>query len=1095
VATPVTGTFLFTDLVDSTAIASRLGPDAAEELRLAHFAVLRSSATGTGGIEVKSTGDGLMLMFTSPSRALSCAVAIQQGVDRHNQRSAEPLSVRIGLSMGEATEDEGDYYGDCVVEAARLCAAADGGQILTTELLRAVVGRHATQEFASIGALELKGLPDAVPAVEVRWVAESIEGSVPLPGRFVGPAAEGLFGFFGRGDELELLLAASKRATSEGRTEVVFLAGEPGIGKTTLAAQVSRALHGEGATVLFGHCVEELAIPYQPWVESLSHLLEHAPGDLLERCLERHGATLARLVPVLARRTDTIPAAGDAEGDRFVLLEAITDILRTAGAESPVVLVVDDLQWADAASLQLLRHVVTAAPSPAMLVIGTYRDSDVARDHPLTSFLADMRREPNVARVALRGLDDDEILALMEGAAGYEMQDDGIALAHAVYEETDGNPFFTGELLRHLYETGAIALDESGQYVLTIDLDEVGLPGSVREVVRRRVDRLGEETTRALSVASVVGREFDLEVISAVAEIDEDVLLELLEAATGAALVVELPTTAGRFRFDHALIQHTLYQDLSATRRQRLHQRIAQVLEELAGAHAPPVAELARHWLAATRPADVGKAIEYARLAGEAAIAALAPEDAIRWYSQALELQERQAADDVEARCDLLIGLGDAQQRAGVPAHRETLLEASALADRLDDADRLVRSALANTRGTITMDVDLDRIRVLEAALARVDRNTAIGARLLVALANEIDPDEWERARDLALEAVSVARQSGDDATLLTVLNGTGTTLGQPDRIDERLARTEEAIELADRLGDRAASFQARYEHRHVLMELLRVEEADALREDLLRRAGELGLPFLRWQAEIIVGSREMDRGLLETAESHVEATMTLGTRTGIVEALATYGGQLHDIRLMQGRRREIAPLFIEAAIANPTIPSLRTAAIGLCFEVGDLAEARRRYDDEVASGFSYPRAAQWLGAMDGAVDGCVMLGDSAGAATLYERLLPYADRAIYQIATSTRPLAGLLARLATQLGRFDEAEEHFEKAVGYGERLQAVYWTMRTLLDHADLCVARGAPGDDERARELATRARDTSREFGFAGLEARADAMLSPA
>ena len=163
-ATAVTGTFVFTDLVDSTAIASRLGPEAAEELRQAHFGILRSAAEHTGGFEIKSTGDGLMLMYTSPSRALSCAVGIQQGIERHNTRSPEPLAVRIGISMGEVTEDEGDYYGDCVVEAARLCAAAEGGQILTTELLRALIGRHATHEFVSVGELELKGLPDAVPA-------------------------------------------------------------------------------------------------------------------------------------------------------------------------------------------------------------------------------------------------------------------------------------------------------------------------------------------------------------------------------------------------------------------------------------------------------------------------------------------------------------------------------------------------------------------------------------------------------------------------------------------------------------------------------------------------------------------------------------------------------------------------------------------------------------------------------------------------------------------------------------------------------------------------------------------------------------------
>ena len=146
--TPITATFLFTDLVGSTALASRLGPDAAEALRQAHFAILRGAAEATGGIEVKTTGDGIMLMFTGPSRALSCGAAIQQGVDRHNRRGEESIDLRVGISMGEAVEEAGDYFGDCVVEAARLCDKAAGGQILTTELLRAMVGRHSTHEFA-----------------------------------------------------------------------------------------------------------------------------------------------------------------------------------------------------------------------------------------------------------------------------------------------------------------------------------------------------------------------------------------------------------------------------------------------------------------------------------------------------------------------------------------------------------------------------------------------------------------------------------------------------------------------------------------------------------------------------------------------------------------------------------------------------------------------------------------------------------------------------------------------------------------------------------------------------------------------------------
>jgi tetratricopeptide (TPR) repeat protein len=551
----------------------------------------------------------------------------------------------------------------------------------------------------------------------------------------------------------------------------------------------------------------------------------------------------------------------------------------------------------------------------------------------------------------------------------------------------------------------------------------------------------------------------------------------------------------GRFRFDHALIQHTLYQDLSATRRQRLHQRIGQVLEDLAGTHAPPVAELARHWLAATRPADAGKAMEYARLAGEAAIAALAPDDAIRWFSQALELQERQAAADLEARCELLIGLGDAQQKAGVPAHRETLLEAAALAERLDDCDRLARSAIANTRGSITMDADVERIRVLEAALARVDRETAMGAKLLAALANEIDPDEWERARALALEAIAVARRTGDDATLLEVLTSTGMVLAQPDCIDERLARSQEAIALADRLGDRAAGFQARYALLQTLEAALRIDEANVLLDDLVDRADALQLPFARWQAAIAVCAGEIRRGHLDAAEALAEATMTQGMRAGVVEALAVYGAQLYETRWTQGRRDEIAPLFIEAAKENPSIPSLRTAVIALCFEMGDVDQARRRYDDEVAIGFSYARTMSWLSSVEGVVEAALLFDDRAGAAVLYEMLLPHSDHSVAAIATASRPVARMLGCLATRLGRYEEAEQHFVSALASCERLEAPFWTARTLLDHAELCVARGAPGDDEQAHELAARARDLATGLGNALLEARADAILTPA
>ena len=268
-----TVTVVFTDLVDSTATAERLGPDAAEELRKTHLRLLRGAITGSGGTEVKNLGDGLMITYSSPSRALAGAVGMQQAVDHHNRSGSQPLSVRIGISAGEAVEEDGDYFGDPVVEAARLCEAAGGGQIIAADVVRALVGRHAAQTFVQVGPLQLKGLSEPVVAVEVLWESATMADSVPMPVRLVGAASDALFGFFGRGSELATLEEVRKRSQAMHRCQVVFIAGEAGMGKTALVAQASRAAHEQGAVVLFGHTDEGLGVAYQPWIEVLTSVV------------------------------------------------------------------------------------------------------------------------------------------------------------------------------------------------------------------------------------------------------------------------------------------------------------------------------------------------------------------------------------------------------------------------------------------------------------------------------------------------------------------------------------------------------------------------------------------------------------------------------------------------------------------------------------------------------------------------------------------------------------------------------------------------------------------------------------------------------
>ncbi len=314
------------------------------------------------------------------------------------------------------------------------------------------------------------------------------------------------------------------------------------------------------------------------------------------------------------------------------------------------------------------------------------------------------------------------MVALLEAAAGQSLDAAGVGLAHAVYRETDGNPFFVSEVLRHLSETGAIYRDSSGRWVAESALEQLALPDSVRVVIGARVGRLGKDAGRVLSVASVIGRDFDLDLLARATKTSEDDLLDILDAAASVALVREVADT-GRYSFAHALIQHTLYEDLGHNRRARSHRQVAEALEDLCGDRpSARVGELARHWTCATHPSTWPRPSDIRRQAGDAALGALAPGDALRYYAQALDLYPQVADPDPVLGIDLAIGLGTAQRQTGDPASRETLLTAARQAARSRRYDRLVAAALANDRGYTSNNnaTDTDKVEVLEMAVDRL---------------------------------------------------------------------------------------------------------------------------------------------------------------------------------------------------------------------------------------------------------------------------------------------------------------------------------------------------------------------------------------
>ena len=283
----------------------------------------------------------------------------------------------------------------------------------------------------------------------------------------------------------------------------------------------------------------------------------------------------------------------------------------------------------------------------------------------------------------------------------------------------------------------------------------------MREVVAQRVANLGAETERALSMASVIGGDFDLSVLAALLMHDELELSDLLDGATMAGLLQEVAGDTDRYRFVHALIQHTLYQDLTATRRRRAHLQVAELLEDTGTDDPERLAALARHWLAATLQADITKAVYYTRRAGRAALAAYAPDDAVAWFSQALEVLDHHGAPEAD-RGQLLVELSIAQSVAGMPGHRQTLLEAAEIAQRLGDADLLMAAALGGRRGFGGMtETDLERATLFQAALSSPGpREPGQRALLLASLAEVTDARDWQRRRELADEAVALGHRA-----------------------------------------------------------------------------------------------------------------------------------------------------------------------------------------------------------------------------------------------------------------------------------------------------------------------------------------------
>jgi class 3 adenylate cyclase/tetratricopeptide (TPR) repeat protein len=1089
---------LFTDLVESTALAARVGPEAAEGLRREHFTLLREAIAAAGGREVKSRGDGLMVAFASSVAATRSAVAMQQAAEQRNRHSEHRLELRVGVSLGDVTTDAGDYYGPPAVEGARLCDAASGGQILATEVVRLMAGTREDYSFRAAGELELKGFPAPVPAFEVVWQPLSRAASaIPLPGRIRGIPETGFVGREIERSEMQELWQHVLR----GERTVLLLSGEPGIGKTRLASHFASGAYEQGATVLYGACEEDLGAPYRPWIEAVGHLVAHVDEQALEAHVEHHGGELLRLVPQLRGRLPSVaePRQSDSETERYVLYAAITDLLETSSTDDPLVLMLDDLHWADRESLLLLKHLSQGPSQAKLLVVGTYRDSEMSAGHPLSPVLAELRREGSVHRIALRGLDDTEVAALMESAAGHALDAAGLELAGEVSRETNGNPFFTAEILRSLVEQGAIAQGADGRWTVSGRIGELELPQSVREVVGHRVRRLGGKALHTLSAASVIGRDFDLELLARVVESDPEPVLTLLEEGVSASLLRESVAVPGRFTFAHALIEHTLYEELGRTRRARLHQRVAAELEELGAQEIDArLGELAHHWAAAVQPSVVGKALYYSRRAGERALESLAPVQARQWFERALELDEQSGEHDPRRRCELMIGLGEAQRQSGEPAFRETLLEASRVAQEHGALDQLADAVLATSRGFTNSigRTDDELVGMYRAAAEALPRDDPRRARVLALLALELAYTVPLAERQaLADEALQIARSHDDPRLLAHVLACHPLATADASTLEARLRHTAEHVAVCDRIGDPTLRFHA-YARRVCVVEAGDVEGWDVCLERMAERAEVVAQPSLRWLLLFTSGPRALLAGRIDDAEALAHEALRVGSASGEPDAQAFFGAQIFGVRHEQGRLGELIEPLTQMQAANPNIPSFEPMlSLALC-QAGRSSDAAPLLRSAAQERFaSVARGVIWISALGRWADVAAQIGDRDAAAELYGQILPYADQFLWNGVSVWGAASYHLGLLAGTQGRFEDARGHLQQAEAMHERMGAPVWLARTRLARAQVLLAERGPAALPEVQPMLDDVAAVARRHGSLVLEQEAVRAAGPA
>ncbi len=887
--------------------------------------------------------------------------------------------------------------------------------------------------------------------------------------------------FVGRQNVMQALSNALGRATA-GQGQLVILSGEAGIGKTRCASELRDVAEREDIRVFSARCVEiEGAPAFWPWVQ----LLRQAAAEGDPEWTAEAGELLEQLVPgaVVRQGAQGEAEAGDWASDRFWLFDRVVRVLIKVAEAAPCVFLLDDLQWADDASLRLLQLFVNGVGRVPCLLIATLREPRLAAGDAAERTLRRLARSATV--IELAGLSEAETAQLVSSLAG----DAHVArLAPELHARTAGNPFFLMELMRLSLASGSDA-----------DMPPATkLPRVVRDVIRGRLEVLDAQALAVMRAASVFGGEFDVGLLHGEVELPRAALLVAIDAALESKLLTRTPGEA-RFGFAHDLVREVIYEDLSQVERVRYHGRAGTALATREAGNGRPV-ELAYHFQMALPGGKHEPALRYAALAGGSALRMFAFDTAARCYRWALVALDHHPHDDSRARAELMLGLATAVLGVGRSTEAREIYKAAVdLADAHDFGDLLAAAGIWLRHNVATAPMpDPVSLRVLTRALELLrDDHPELKANVLSRLA-WIWPncEDMPRCKDLAAQSLALARTLRSDSTLLAALAATLYSLTGPDDTDALLATGEEVFGIEQRNG-RVTWFSAETHFLRYHAHLYRAQRSDADRalHAFGEVVGKLRMPEPILLYDRMCAQRILEQGRLDEAEALFAEQHARGKRLGLAYADLYYALQMLLVRWERSGVGDM-PSVLEAEGWNiSSTPVFRALRLSLAAEMGRARELEETWAVLCTDDFAaVPRDLNYLLALCLLTQVSIALGDAERARALYARLAPYAGWSTPSLLSMTAgSVAYHLGTVAEFLGEPAQAGVHFEAALITNDLLGYVCWGARTRVRHAQLLLASGRDADRARAHGLLEEALSVARKHGLNPVIASAERLVA--